>query len=84
MAKVVKVSGPTLRTEEVAKRLGFSNMKSVSSWTRRVGVKPLYKEAGHKGQNVYLLADIDAGIRRMPGQGAGGGRPRVTGCSQLS
>lgn len=63
-----------MTTIEVAARLGYANPNAVHVWTRRVGVKALYKEPGHKGLNVYLVADIEAGIGRMRGRGVGGGR----------
>lgn len=75
MTRKIHVEGRTLRTSEVAQKLGFTNPNTVSSWAKRCGVKALYKEPGHKGQNVYLEEDIEAGLARMPGRGAGGGRP---------
>jgi len=66
-----------MTTTEVAERIGYTNNNGVSAWARRVGVRPLYKQAGHKGQNVYLATEVEAGLARMRGRGVGGGRRRL-------
>jgi hypothetical protein len=65
-----------MTTREVADYLGYSNPNSVSSWAKRHGVAPLYKQAGKKGVNIYSRREVVAGKARMVGQGVGGGRPR--------
>lgn len=65
-----------MTTAEVAEYLGFSNPNTVSTWAKRHGVRALYKQPGKRGVNVYARQAIKEGIKRMPGQGVGGGRPR--------
>lgn len=74
MTKTMRIDEPTLTTSQVAIRIGYTNNNGVSAWARRVGVVPLYKQAGHKGENVYLESDIERGLARMPGRGARGGQ----------
>lgn len=70
MTKAVRADEVTMTTSEVAARIGYTNNNGVSAWARRLGIVPLYKQVGHKGQNVYLAEDIERGLARMPGRGA--------------
>lgn len=56
-------------TPAVAAYLGYANLNGVSVWAKRHGIKPLYKQPGHKGFNVYARKDVVEGKQNMPGQG---------------
>jgi hypothetical protein len=62
-----------MTTAEVQTFIGYKNYKGVARWCHRQGVKPIYRQAGRSGQNVYLRADVEEGLRNMVGQGVGGG-----------
>lgn len=63
-----------MTTEDVRAMFDYATRQVALAWCHRHGVKPLYKQPGHKGMNVYRRADVLAGKDRMPGRGAGGGR----------
>lgn len=75
MHNALNIADEVMTTDEVMAYLNYTNPRGVSAWCGRYGVKPIYKLPGHKGKNVYARKAIEAGKKRMTGQGAGGGRP---------
>jgi hypothetical protein len=68
-----------MSTRDVAEYLGYTNIRGVSIWARRYGVKPKHRQAGRKGSfNMYVRQEVEDGKKRMLGRGSGGGRPRAT------
>jgi KaiC/GvpD/RAD55 family RecA-like ATPase len=56
-------------TAEAAECLGASSVGSVRKTLSRLGVVPVSREPGRRGQNLYDPAEVRAAKARMPGRG---------------
>lgn len=56
-------------TTEVQEYLGASSVRSVSKTLSRLGVRPVARQPGRSGENLYDAAQIRAAKASMPGRG---------------
>ena len=53
-----------------AEYLGLAHAKDATTVLRRLGVRPVSRQPGRGGQNLYLPAEVKAAHAARPGQGA--------------
>lgn len=56
-------------TERVRVEYGYASIRSVSSELSRLSVKPVSREAGREGQNLYDPDEVAAAFANRPGRG---------------
>jgi len=53
-----------------AEYLGLAHARDATTVLRRLGVQPVSRQPGRRGQNLYLPAEVKAAHAARPGQGA--------------
>lgn len=54
-----------MTTTQVMKAIDYHNPRGVMVWCARRGIKPVSRQPGLKGQNMYLRSDVERGIERQ-------------------
>lgn len=57
-------------TTEVAEYLGATSVRSVSKTLHRMGIRPIGRQPGRSGENLYDADEVRAQKAAMPGRGA--------------